>query len=219
MRVVILAVAAVLFACGAQAEDAASASEASVPSPYTGWLGVGRTLSPSTTTVLKSGSTTLANVTTDGANSFGATAEVQYRRHQVFALGAELGWSRYTYQTGGKPDTQLSLLVIPKAFAKFGGWVGFGVGFMNTTIGEPSATVDSVTVNYDDKSALSLAISPRAGIDFRITESTFVGLMYAYISGGADLGITAISGTTAVKMTAETSRSWSLLSIRVGAAL
>jgi opacity protein-like surface antigen len=189
------------------------------PSPYTGWIGVGRTLSPSTTTVLKSSTTTLANVTTEGSNSFGITAEVQYKQHPVFALGLELGWSSYTYPSGGKADTQLSLFVIPKAVAKFGGWVGFGAGFMNTTIGEPSATVSSVTVNYDDKSALALAISPRAGIDFQMTEHTFIGLMYAYISGGADLGITAISGSNVLKMTAETSRSWSLLSIRVGTAL
>lgn len=167
---------------------------------------------------------TLTTTATDSTNS-GAFlgGELAYDIIPYLALGLDFEWTRYNYNnTTLTPDSELSILLVPRAQFPYEGllfWGGLGLGATVTSIGTTTANTGPIIPGASSTTA-GFTVSPRAGVDYKISDQIFVGGMFAYVNtrGNLSTSTTAVSGVSSVTLTTTESftRSWVEFGGRIG---
>lgn len=215
-------VALLIFSFGAITAHAAAPETKPEPqstSPkWRGYIGIGPTFSPKTDYTFKYQGTSLGSVSNKDKSAIGGSAELEAVINPVFSTSMVFDYSSYKYTDGTANDTELSLMVMPKARANFGLWAGLGLGLIRTGIGTVSSTSGTATLTLDESSITSFGVSPRIGYDFEVKPGFTLGASIAYMHTSADISSSYVDvpNSLNIKITNEFSRSWWIFNVRAG---
>lgn len=212
----LIAISLLILCASAQAEEAAPEA----PSPWRLTLSPGYIFgAKSDYTIKASNGAALGSSSDQGKASVQVGAEATYKLPHgpvAFALAAE--WNKYIYSDGTPDDSQFAVFAIPRLEKVTGSlrlWAGFGLGLMFTSIGQTSSTASGVTATLQSSGMTTASISPRAGIDWLLSDSTAVGLGLSYTTTSGTIDGTVTDGTNTAPFKGDISRSWFATSLRL----
>jgi len=205
----------------AHASDAEAREFLDEPSshPIVWFFSVGSTLNPSTTnTIVVQGISTIGTPTS-GAGAWGFGVEAEKPLSNLFAISSRFDYASYAYVSGIAPDSQFSLVIIPKislSNTSIHPWVGLGGGAMLTSLGLSSMTIGSTTLALSPSTAWSPVIDPCIGIDFDISSKMRIGFELNYFGTSGGFNGTQTTGSFSGTYIANFTRTWWEASVRLG---